>query len=290
MESSKLAFSWVSSWEEFKDWEISIDLAKRRSYEAELIKEYLSSERPFLFLKGECSFCARKSNFLLDDFFGQGNLGELDFAPNWRERLICSRCNLNNRLRMVYSFLSEFSKVDRIWLTEVNTSFYRALSTKFNQIMGSEFLGSDLAPGTYNEKGVRHEDLTNNSFEDSTFDCVVTLDVLEHVEIINRAFSELHRVLKIGGKLVATFPFDRDNPRNFERARRNNDGSMTFFAPPEFHGDPASKQPILCFRHFGWQILQDLKDIGFSDARIGLTWSESLVNVGPEQVLLVATK
>lgn len=290
VEKTKLSFSWITSWEEFKIWESSTNLAIRRTYELEILNLYVSSGKPFLYLTGECSFCAKSSNFLLDDIFGRGNRSELDFEPNWRERLICSRCNLNNRIRMVYSYICDSSSNDRVWITEQSTSFFRALSTKFNHIVGSEFLGTDLASGTIHVNGVRHEDLTKSSFKDSSFDLVITLDVLEHVESNAEALSEIYRVLKTGGKLVATFPFDRSNSKNFERVRRNDDNSLTFFAPPEYHGNPASSEPILCFRHFGWQILQDLKDVGFSDSRIGLSWSESFMNLGPEQVLLVATK
>lgn len=42
--------------------------------------------------------------------------------------------------------------------------------------------------------------------EDNTFDFVVTFQVIEHIEEDNAFVSEIHRVLKPGGKLICTTP------------------------------------------------------------------------------------
>jgi SAM-dependent methyltransferase len=49
--------------------------------------------------------------------------------------------------------------------------------------------------------------VTDLSFKDETFDCVLCSEVLEHVEDDVKAVSELRRVLKAGGTLVITVPF-----------------------------------------------------------------------------------
>jgi SAM-dependent methyltransferase len=49
--------------------------------------------------------------------------------------------------------------------------------------------------------------VTDLSFEEGTFDCVLCSEVLEHVEDDVKAVSELRRVLKAGGTLVVTVPF-----------------------------------------------------------------------------------
>jgi ubiquinone/menaquinone biosynthesis C-methylase UbiE len=43
-------------------------------------------------------------------------------------------------------------------------------------------------------------------YEDSTFDYIVTYDVLEHVRSVEKALKECFRVLKPGGKLLCVFP------------------------------------------------------------------------------------
>lgn len=54
--------------------------------------------------------------------------------------------------------------------------------------------------------GVLRGDATKLPFADNTFDCVVTSEVLEHIQDDVRAISELHRVLKPGGSLGITVP------------------------------------------------------------------------------------
>ena len=44
------------------------------------------------------------------------------------------------------------------------------------------------------------------SFEDETFDAVLSFDVFEHVQALEKTLSECHRVLKTGGRLFAVFP------------------------------------------------------------------------------------
>jgi SAM-dependent methyltransferase len=51
--------------------------------------------------------------------------------------------------------------------------------------------------------------VTDMSFEKSSFDSVLCSEVLEHVEDDRRAISELKRVLKAGGTLVITVPFQK---------------------------------------------------------------------------------
>mgnify|MGYP002633438234 CR=1 FL=1 len=54
--------------------------------------------------------------------------------------------------------------------------------------------------------GVLRGDATKLPFEDNTFDCVVTSEVLEHIQDDVSVLSELHRVLKPGGSLGVTVP------------------------------------------------------------------------------------
>ncbi|MFM8902774.1 MAG: class I SAM-dependent methyltransferase [Actinomycetota bacterium] len=54
--------------------------------------------------------------------------------------------------------------------------------------------------------GVIRGDATRLPFNDSTFDCVVTSEVLEHIDNDDIALSEFERVLRPGGMLAATVP------------------------------------------------------------------------------------
>jgi ubiquinone/menaquinone biosynthesis C-methylase UbiE len=51
--------------------------------------------------------------------------------------------------------------------------------------------------------------ITGMSFDTASFDCILCSEVLEHIEDDAKAVSELRRVLKPGGVLVVTVPFQK---------------------------------------------------------------------------------
>jgi SAM-dependent methyltransferase len=53
---------------------------------------------------------------------------------------------------------------------------------------------------------VRECPATALAFEDAMFDCVTVFDVLEHIVDLDVAVAEIARVLRPGGRLVATVP------------------------------------------------------------------------------------
>ena len=47
------------------------------------------------------------------------------------------------------------------------------------------------------------------------------------------------------------------------------------------------EQGALCFRDFGWQVLEQMRAAGFSDPRALVYWSRELGYLGGDQILLV---
>jgi len=75
------------------------------------------------------------------------------------------------------------------------------------------------------------------------------------------------RVLKPGGRTILTFPWMGGNYYDhLVRAEVLPDGSINHILPPEYHGDPASADGILSFRAFGWKVLDEIRESGFSRA------------------------
>lgn len=80
-------------------------------------------------------------------------------------------------------------------------------------------------------------------FENDRFDCVLATEVFEHLFNVDRILSELHRVMKPGGKLLITCPFafsEHEQPVDFARYT-----SFAMKAMVERHGFSVVKQEKL---------------------------------------------
>ncbi|HEY7883659.1 MAG TPA: class I SAM-dependent methyltransferase, partial [Cellvibrionaceae bacterium] len=215
-------------------------------------------------------------------------------TPNWRERLICPLCQLNNRTRAaidIFQQTCKSSKRSRIYLTEQLTPLYQWFSARFPQAIGSEFLGNQIQFGQCNEQGIRNEDLTQLSFADNELDSILSFDVLEHVPDYMQALSECLRCLKPGGVLLLSVPFSQVSVENILRAYHDESGELHHLLPPDYHGDPVNPDGgCLCYYYFGWSLLDNLRALGYCDVQALFYWSEKYAYLGGEQILLVAKK
>jgi SAM-dependent methyltransferase len=228
-------------------------------------------------IKGFCDVCGFGTQFMIDDKhsiandLGGGSSKFLKKKVNFRERLECSRCNLNQRMRSAVSLVNltiNKSKPTQVWIQEAITPLCKVFSSQYQGLVGTEYFGSKFISGQFVD-GIRHEDATSSSFETSSLDGVLSFDVLEHVPNFQDAFNESFRVLKSGGVFCWSAPFNLLNSFNEVRARVEDDGKITHLLPPEYHGDPVNpKKGILCFQTFGWEILDQLRLAGFRDVKL----------------------
>lgn len=72
--------------------------------------------------------------------------------------------------------------------------------------------------------------VTGMSFDSGSFDCILCSEVLEHIPDDEKAVSELRRVLKQGGVLVATVPYQKrfwaEDDEYVGHVRRYNPGEL----------------------------------------------------------------
>lgn len=237
-------------------------------------------------LPGWCGVCERESTFAYDWLYGSP--GEV----NWRERLTCATCGLNNRLRLSMAVIRHLAPHpgSAVYATEQLTPFVRILRSCYPTLTASEYLGPDYQPGKIRGDGTRHEDLTRLSFPDGAFDLVASFDVLEHIPDFRKGLAEMRRVLRPGGHLVLSAPMSLGVHDHHVRARLLPNGEAEHLATPEYHGDPVHPdRGVLCYYHFGWRLIDDCRAAGFRDAAIRLYWSRQLGHIGLEQSLLVAS-
>lgn len=140
---------------------------------------------------------------------------------------------------------------------------YRFLKSVFPALKGSEFLGEGVPLGETDHEGLRNEDATQLTFGNDIFDLVMSFDVLEHIPSYLSAFREVWRILRPGGRFYFTAPFDTSSQEHIIRAKIY-DGVIVHLLEPEWHGDPVTGEGILCFHHFGWDVLDQLRACGFS--------------------------
>ncbi|MBK7499643.1 MAG: methyltransferase domain-containing protein [Ignavibacteriales bacterium] len=242
-------------------------------------------------INGYCSACKANVDFIVDYNYAYEENGTK--IPNWRERLLCPNCNLNNRTRAALHLIDNFIKPDsssKIFLTEQTTPLYQYTKSHFPNTVGSEYIGDKIEFGTINDNGIRNEDLTNLTFENAEFDLVLSFEVFEHIPDFKRAFSEVLRILKPGGKLLFTVPFNRNSESNLVRAIIQDD-QIQHICSPEYHGDPINEsEGCLCFYHFSWELLDQLKSEGFEDAYCCSFYSKEAGHLGDEQFFIIAEK
>lgn len=243
-------------------------------------------------IDGFCIMCSRRSTFsITSDSVITDRNGNL--LPNFRETIYCDQCGFKNRLRAAaHVFLQECapSRDASIYITEQYGTFYRWLRGRFSQVYGSEYLGDKYHSGK-EVWGIRHEDLCNLSWGNSTFDFVLSYEVLEHVIDAEAAFCEILRTLKPGGKLLFSAPFDLNAQCMVVRAKVNSSGAIEQVLPAEYHGNPSkADHQSLCFRYFGWDIVDLLRNIGFSDPKVLIFKSQRFGYVGGPQVFISASR
>lgn len=225
--------------------------------------------------RGFCPVCERVQDFRIE--------GGPDFGPgfpNLREGLVCP-CGAKNRDRLM--LLASRSQL----VASQRTIFFGLMSgwagwakrrTPETTIF-CEYFGEGTPFGAervIEETLVFNQDMTRMTFADASADLVLHQDVLEHIPDYRAALRETWRVLKPGGTTIFTAPFFHEMEETFVRAAVKADGSVEHFAPEERHGDPLVPEGILAFYNFGWSLLDEMRGVGFHDARIGLAYRPDL--------------
>jgi hypothetical protein len=279
----------VYSYEEYNKYlEINNEeILARREFEMSLIKAATHEFK----LGRYCYVCKKYSDLLVDFNYAYNVDGVL--IPNWRERLVCSCCHLNNRMRATAHIFSQElhpNSNSRIYLTEQMTSLYRWFHQSYDNVTGSEYLGEAIQYGTFNKAGIRNESFTRLSFEAESFDYILSFDVLEHIPEYRKAILECYRCLKPKGVFYFSVPFVTSSEKNIVRAFYSETGDLVHLFPPEYHGNPIDSAGCLCFYHFGWELLREIKRSGFEEVKALIYWSDDFGYLGGEHIIFVAKK
>ena len=205
--------------------------------------------------------------------FFMGHVGAANttvIGQDLREHLISA--GLNSRQRavadMVLTVLREANVSDavaKVYGHEAITPLARLMRNRFDRFVGSEY-----APTPEAQQAIfpaMHNDVCASRFEDESLNVIFSCDVLEHVYDRDAFLSEAARTLVKGGSLVATFPFDQDQPKGWLMAELR-DGELIHLIPdPIYHGNPMDPSGgSLVFEIPGWDIVDRAIAAGFRDA------------------------
>lgn len=173
-----------------------------------------------------------------------------------RDELVCTTCGSVPRMRALLAVLSIVSpqwRDARMWEVAPGGASSQKLQAECRQYVPSHYW-PDVATGT-NVDGVRCEDLERPTFDDASFDIVVSSDVFEHIIDVDTAHAQIARVLDDGGIHVWTAPQYRDLESSRPRVLRTPAG-LEHLVPAEYHGDPVNADGVLVTYDWG----RDLPD------------------------------
>lgn len=280
-------FESLSEYERYKAHKIQ-EFQRRKRVELALTQHDLDD----FYVNGYCIVCKSSSIFQVSFMYSTEQTNGKPI-PNWREHLNCVKCGFTNRLRLILHIIEHVIRPrqnSNVYITEQATPLYSWLKKIYPRLVGSEYLGEVVPPGGCHN-GLRNEDMTGMSFSNNSFDLILSLDVLEHVTDHIAALSECYRCLVPGGIFIFTAPFNADTGFHTIKAKMTPNGVEHLINPPEYHGNPLDPEGgALCFRHFGWELLEDLKTVGFNNACVISAWSRELVYLGGEQFVFMAVK
>lgn len=214
-------------------------------------------------------------------------------GPNWRESLIGNGLLSRNRavlvlLERLYGSLEALQQQD-VYPVEALTGLALWLRRQLGEqrLVVSEYL--DAADGLSH---IPHQDLCALTFADASFDLVLCNELFEHVQDVQLAFREIARVLRPGGRLVATCPLAFGQEDSIVKALADpRTGNIQVIGEAELHGDPIRPdQGSLVYRIPGWDVLTQLRERGFSDGHmhmVGGVWKHGVVGWELPGVLVI---
>lgn len=186
-------------------------------------------------------------------------------------------CGMNSRKRAMYEYIYiNYKNSSNVYIQEEVTKAYNIYEKLFgkNNIIGSEYLGNDKTCGkyyNYENKNIMHQDCTKMSFDNNSFDLIISQHVFEHIFKIKQSLSELFRITKPNGTIVLNFPFFLFQEKNEMLARMNETSIEYIHKPPKYHINPADPQGgSLVFWEHGWEFLDIMRDVGYKDIKLNL--------------------
>jgi len=187
---------------------------------------------------GYCPICMKKTIFI-------------KFNPWLRDHYKCISCDSIPRHRALLNAMNLFypkwkeANIHESSPGGVNSDYIRSNCQNYS----FSYFFPEVDPGSC-KNGARCESLEGMTYEDNSFDIIITQDVLEHVVHPDKVFKEIARVLKPGGLHIFTVPFYRDLNKTRPRITEDH-GEICYILEPLFHVNPIDEKGSLVTYDYG---------------------------------------
>jgi SAM-dependent methyltransferase len=157
-----------------------------------------------------CNICDFRARRFLQRGHDYPIIFELEIIGAGQRDVDCPKCGSSDRDRLIYEyFKSNFSAEQLIGKKLLHVAPEKALSRKLASKFELDIVKIDLRTKGYlfvYDKSVIHGNVMELPFESNFFDFIICNHVLEHVENVETALSEIHRTLKTGGTAITQVP------------------------------------------------------------------------------------
>jgi len=206
-----------------------------------------------------------------------GHIGEFKKNnPSFREGYQCEKCRASLRYRgQAESILNTYKNYQGLNLTElVNVTQFNTMHIYEPGVIGpfrelfkdfenyhNSFYWDDVNYGEEKD-GVVCQSLEALTYNDDSFDLILSSDIMEHVRRPWIAFAEIYRVLKPAGYHIFTIPVHLPmRAKTNYRVDTTTDEDI-FLEQPHYHGNGIGGRSLV-YTDFGKDITDHLQEIGF---------------------------
>jgi SAM-dependent methyltransferase len=209
----------------------------------------ISKYNGFLLKKdGFCNICDKQTIFEADD-------------QNLRESFGCIYCSSNPRERamllIINKYIPEWKELTIYEFSPKENGLSLYLRNNCKKYKSSHYYPDKIFGKLYGDH--YNENLEELTLSNNSVDIVITGDVLEHLYEPEKAFSEIARILKNGGYHIFTVPI-ANSKKTEVWAIKGKNGEPIFLKTEEWHGNPISDKGSAVTIHFGYDIIDIIKN------------------------------
>lgn len=179
-----------------------------------------------------------------------GFIQDLQMIGSDTTNFSCPHCSCHDRERHLFMYIDKLSLWPLLKSRVLHFAPERHLSKKIRALMPEKYVKADLYS---NESDVEKIDITAIPYPANSFDFLICNHVLEHIDEIETALNEIHRVLRTGGMAILQTPYSSILADSFQDRNINTDELRNTFYGQEDH-----------VRVFGNDFFDKLKLAGFT--------------------------